>query len=173
LKKGFTLVEIIIVIILISILYLFAINKFDNISTIKSTKVSLNNLKETLLSYNFDSKIEIKCINDDLSCMMFIDDQIQDIKIESLFESMPSVYTYNKNPDRIEFLDLDLEQLQRYTIIFEYSCTSDQRCSEIIVETNEKTYIFNNMNRYPVSVEYFNDINDYFEKKITEVKDAF
>ncbi len=161
-----------IVIILIGIAYVFAINSFEKTIKIKD-KVTLLNLKQILLKQEYEDKITIKCIDDDYSCFVFIDGQPQEDKLNPLFEERPTVYEYSKDLERIEFIDLELEQLQRYNIVFEYSCKKNKRCSEMIVETNTQTYIFNDMNKNPEAIEYIKDIDEYFEAKIREVKDAF
>lgn len=175
LKKSFTLVEIIIAIILVSIIYSIAINSFSKKTINISDNIKLVNLKEKLLSYEYLENITIKCIADDLSCFIFKDDSEipEDDKIEKLFIEKPIVYEYNKNLNQIEFLDLELEQLQRYEIVFEYSCNKYRKCSEFIVDTQDEVYIYNDINKKPDTIKYLNDIDEYFYSRIEEVKDAF
>jgi hypothetical protein len=172
-KKAFTLFEIMIVIILISTIYIFAINSFTKNNDLQKDEVTLLNLKKTLLSQEFEEKITIKCIENDFSCFVFIDGTLQEDVLKPIFKEQPIVYDYTPELEKLEFIDLELEQLQRYSIVFEYSCKKDQRCSEMIVETETKTYIFNDMYKKPEVIEYINDIDEYFDAKIREVKDAF
>jgi prepilin-type N-terminal cleavage/methylation domain-containing protein len=173
LKKAFTLFEIMITIILISILYIFAINNFSKGLSFGQNNINFENLKTKLISYEFDDKITIKCIEDDFSCFVFVDDQIQDSKIKPFFKDIPTIYNYSKDLERIELLDLELEQLQNYNVVFEYSCTKEQRCDEMIVEMPNKIYIFNDIHKGPIVVQNLSDVDEYFESKIREVKDAF
>jgi hypothetical protein len=162
-----------ITIILISIIYTFAINNLTVNSKIQKTKITLDNLKKNLLKIDFEEKVEIKCIDDKFSCFLFIDGDIQKEKIKPLFKEKPTIYEYSKELEKIEFQDLDLEELERYNIVFEYSCTKEKRCSELIVETSTNTYIFNDIYKKPQVIQYITNLDEYFENKIREVKDAF
>ncbi|MEA3383983.1 MAG: hypothetical protein U9Q20_04840 [Campylobacterota bacterium] len=176
-KRSFTLFEIIISIILISIIYLFAINSFTSKQKSLSKDINLDNIKSKLLNYQFENTITIKCIEDDYSCFVFIDDSKVPLKerVEKLFSEIPNVYRYNKDLDKIDFLDLELEQLQRYEVIFEFSCNKNRKCSELVVENAEdnQLYVFNDIYRKPIKLEHLNDLVDLIEKNEQEVKDAF
>ncbi len=162
-----------IVIILISILYLFAINSFKNKSFGNSSDITLYNLKKKLLNRDYSKDIIIKCVDETFDCYVFIDGVLQDEKIKGLFEKKPDVYKYNSNLDKIDFLDLELERLERFEVVFEYKCKKNNKCSELIVETKNKVFIFNDIFQQPKTIKYIGDIEEYFNKNIEEVKDAF
>ena len=172
-KKAFTLFEIIIAIILISLLYYFAIDSFDKKQLLVQDKITLFNLKSTLLKYEFDNDIEVKCIDDRFDCFLFIDGAIQQKKLPSFFDKKPIIYKYQKDLEQIEYLTLELEALEKYDIIFDYKCIKSGKCTESIVETEEKVYIFNDLYNKPDIIDTISDINQYFTKKEEEVKDAF
>ena len=174
-NKAFTLFEIIIVIILVSIIYTFAINSFSKNKPKHPDGITLSNLKEKLLEFEFDEDITIQCLADDFSCFVFLDDDLepQEEKIKDLFKNKPTIYSYSKELERLEFLDLELEQLQRYEIIFKYNCKKNKKCSELIVETDNLVYIFNDIKNKPKTIKYISDIDSFFDNKIQEVKDAF
>ena len=123
------------------------------------------------MKIDFDNNIEIKC-TEDLECFVFIDGSIQDKKLTSLFKNIPTVYKYSTDLETIEFLPLELENMERYNIVFEYSCNSYGRCSEFIVEDGDDVYIFNDIKQKTIKYKYINDIDQYFNKRIKEVKDA-
>lgn len=173
-RDGFTLFEIMIVIIITIVLYSFTINSFKKKSNRLDNKVTLLNLKEKLLKYDFDKIITIQCNSEDLSCMLFIDGVIQkDVKISNLFDDIPTIYKYNRDLEKIEYPDLNLEDMQSYQIIFKYSCRADRKCDEFIVEDRNKVYLFNDIYMKPIIYKYISDIDDSFDSKIEEVKDAF
>ena len=178
-RKSFTLIEIIIGIILISIIYTIVINSYSSKTKNSTDTITLENLKEKIQNLgeenSMNDSITIKCIADDLSCFVFLDDSLQPLeeKIKPFLKQQPTVYNYNKNQEKIEFLDLELEQLQRYEVVFQYSCKKNRKCDEFIVETEDLTYIYNNIKKKPDTIKYINDISEYFDTKIEEVKDAF
>lgn len=172
-RKAFTLFEIIISVILISLVYYFVITSFSDNSNTKKDDITFLNLKEKLLAYDFIENITIKCIDEDLSCMVFVDDNMTGDIITSLLTSKPEVYEYSKELKKIEFPYLELEQLQRYDIVFQYSCNKNNKCSEYIVQTEEMVYILNDIQKRPSTLKYINDVDEYFDKTMQKVRDAF
>ena len=172
-RKGFTLFELIIVIILVSIIYYFTLSNFS-IKQSKLDSISLMNLKQVLSEFEFEEKISLHCIDDEnIDCFVLIDGQIQEEKISGLFEKCPDVYEYSKDQKRIEFSDLELEKLESYPICFEYELKSDGHSSQMIVDTTEDVFIYDNISKSPKKIKYINDIGLYFDEKNGEVKDAF
>ena len=161
-KSAFTLIEIIIVIIIISIVYSFVLGSFKKQDKQIDERVTLSNLKSNLLKMDYTDSIEVVCLDDDFKCFLYLDDEKQEIN--KLFSDDISVYKYSKELEHIEYNN---------GVIFTYSCDKYQKCSEIIVEKQEKIYIFNDIHKNPILIDSVNDVNDYFEKKIDEVKDAF
>ncbi len=172
-KKAFTLIELIIVIVLVSIIYYMTLSNFS-MKQKNMDATTLTNLKQTLLKLNFEDKVSLKCINDEkIDCLVFIDGKKQDEKITELFKSCPDVYKYSKQQEKIEFNDLELEQLERFEICFEFEVYKDGHSSQLIVDTHDGVFIYDNISKEPKKIKYINDIDLYFDEKIDEVKDAF
>ncbi len=172
-KKAFTLLEILIVIILVSIIYSITLSNF-NLKQKKLDTVTLSNLKQLLSSFEYNEKINIKCINNkNIECLLFIDEKLQEEKITNLFKSCPDVYKYSKNQDRLEFDDFEFEDLSVVQVCFEFDLYKNGKSSQMIVDTGKNTYIFDNISQKPKKIKYINDIGFYFNKKDNEVKNAF
>jgi len=152
---------------------MFTASGFTKSNSISNNTITLENLKQILLDQEYSKQISIKCIEDDYSCFVILDGNLEEHKIDPIFNEQPTVYTYSKELEKLEFADLELKQFKRYPIVFEYTCKQNQTCSEMIVETDAKIYIFNDMYKRPKIVAYINDVDEYFEAKIREVKDAF
>jgi len=169
-NKAFTLVELLIVIVIVSITYYFAI------STIKfSTKktVDIDNIKSMLLKYNFNDTISLKCIEDGKKCYIVVDGKISSDTIDNLFKTKPIVYYYDTNFKQKEFDDLELNDLDSYEVCFEYNINRYRKSEDMIVEANDKVYIFNSIYDKPIVVNYLDDVSEYFSSIKDEVKDAF
>ena len=172
-KRAFTLFELIIVIVLISIIYYFTLSNFS-IKQAKLDSVTLMNLKQTLSKFEFDEKVSLHCIDDkDIDCLISIDGEIQKERITKLFEKCPDVYEYSKDQKKIEFSDLELEKLEYYPICFEYELNKNGQSSQMIVDIIGDVFIFDNISSKPKRIQYINDIGLYFDEKSNEVKDAF
>jgi hypothetical protein len=171
-KKSFTLFEMIIVVGLIFVIYYFSFT-FFKINDTKINKLTMINLKHTLLKYDFDNNISLKCVDDDkINCYIVIDKIVQKNKILNLFEKCPDVYSYSKELSRIDFKDIKLQYFTK-PVCFKFEIKHNLSSSQIIVDTGKKIYLYDGISLEPQVVKSLYDINDYFENKINEVKNAF
>lgn len=172
-NKAFTLFELIVVVILISIVYYITFSNL-NVKQNKLNTITPTNIKQKLLEYDFDSKIAIKCLNNEnIDCLLIIDNSIQKEKIENLFKSCPNIYEYSKDIIQIDYEDLELDQLNSAEVCFEFEVSKNQKSSQIIVETSNDVYIYDNISLKPNKLKFINDVSFYFEEKENEVRDAF
>lgn len=172
-KKSFTLLEIIIVIFIISSVYYLVATNFITINNKQSETPLLLNVKELLKGYQFDEKIELKCVEDNYRCFILADGIVVKELDRKLFKVKPDVYRYDTKLDIIDYGYLELDKLESFPIIFEYSIDKYNKTKDMIVQVEEQIYIFNSIHEKPILKEYLSDVNDYFEDKISEVKDAF
>ncbi len=140
----------------------------------KLNKITLSNLKQTLSKFDFNDKATIKCIDDkNIDCLVILDGMIQDERITNLFRNCPDVYEYSAKQKRLYFDDIKLKDYQALAICFEFILNKSGHSSQIIVDTNDKVFIYDNISKKPKTIKYINDINLYFNDKIDEVKNAF
>lgn len=169
-KKGFTLFELIIVVFLLSIISGFILIKFDLFSS--STKqLTFKNLKSKLLENEFQNSISLKCTQDKI-CYLFIDETLQEEQIKLDISDDIEVYSYDNTLNQIFFKDLELEELQRYDVIFEFTINKDKKHKDMIVLNDEKIYIFNSIYKTPIVKSSLSDISEYFEQLKNKVKDS-
>lgn len=163
-KKSFTLIELIIVTTLIFIIYYFTLSNL-NVQQDKADKITLINLKQMLASFDFEEKINLRCIDiENIDCLLLIDDIIQDEKIVGLFEKCPDVYEYSRDQIRLEF---------EPPICFEFELRNNGHSSQIMVDLDDKVLIYDNISLKPKILKSMDDIADFFDNKIDEVRDAF
>ncbi len=170
-KKSFTLIEIIIVTIIISLVYYFSISSFS-FSKIISNKTNIQNIQTFMSKYSFDNSLSLKCINDGKKCLVFRDGNVTD-EILNLFLEKPIVYEYNKSLKIVEFSDIELEHLQRYEVCFEYNINKYRKKKDIIVQVKDKVYILNSFTNKVIILEYLNDVIDYFDNLEYKVRNDF
>lgn len=165
-KKGFTLFELFIVIVISSIAFGFIAVKFDLITSSKD--ITLKTIKQHLLTYEFETSISLKC-TDEEKCFLYIDDSLQNIDIKLDIPQDIEVYKYNNNMERLEFKDIEIKELERYNVVFSLTIDSDKKHKDMIVLNNHKLYIFNSIYKEPIILDSFSDLNDYFYKLKNEV----
>ncbi len=140
----------------------------------KIHKVTLINLKQTLSKFNFNDKATIKCIDDkNIDCLIILDGIIQEERITKLFKNCPDIYEYSKEQKRLDFEDIELKNHQTVAICFEFELNKSGHSSQIIIDTSDEVFIYDNISKKPQKIKHINDIDLYFDKKINEVKNAF
>lgn len=174
-KKAFTLIELIIVILITGVTYflIFSNNSFSLKNTDK--KVDLQNLKEFLLqNFSFEKKLSFICIEEDFSCFVKVDNiLLKDFEIKHFFKIKPDVYEYNKDERKIEYKELRVNNFN-YKVIFELKIDSDYKTNEFILDTlDNKVFVFNSIFTKPIIYNSLDEIFRIFNQKQIEVSDAF
>lgn len=173
-KKSFTLIELMLVIILLSVVSFLVVSNF-NFNTQQKFHVDLENIKEFMLkNFEYEKELNLSCVEEDsLSCYIFIDDDInKDVKIENLFETIPSVYNYDKDLSEYNFSKFRLENIE-YEPFFELKINDDRKHKNIVLDTHDgKVYLFSSIKRKSEIFKTTNEILDRFFELEIEVKDA-
>lgn len=174
-KKSFTLVELLIVIVLISTTYflVFSSNNFSVKS--KNEYINLDNLKEYLLkNFQFNKKLLFFCIEDDYTCYIKADGVLnKGFEIKNFFSIAPLVYEYAKEEKTIVYDTIQIDSMN-YDVIFKYEINSDYKTNEFILDTQEdRVYVFNSIYEKPKFYKSLNQAFETFNTNEIEVRDAF
>ena len=159
---------------IISLVYSLTLSNFKFSNTLKSTKVSLENLPLYLSKYNdkFLDNLQLICLNDGKKCILKLDGQTVE-EVSDLFNEKPTVFQYNKDLQIINYDDIEIRHLDRYEVCFKYEINKYKKSKDMIVESNNKIYIFNSMYKKAIVLESTVDVYDYFDELNNEVRDAF
>ncbi len=140
-KKSFTLIELVIVIILTSIVTFLAFSSFNSPYE-KKYKIDLLNIKDFLFkNFEFEKELSLTCIDDEkFSCYIFIDNNInKDIEIKNLFSQIPDVYKYDRDLSKQEFKTLRLDDVE-YDIFFELKIDNSKFIKIAQISNNRDQY---------------------------------
>ena len=89
-KKAFSLIELMIVIVIMGVIYTLSVQSFSNKSE-ESKKVTLLNLKEYMQGLEHEKSVKLLCLDDCKSCDLFVDGEkkrvIEDFLDEKSFLS--------------------------------------------------------------------------------------
>lgn len=171
LKKSFTLIELMLVIILITVVYSIFVPKFMN-SNLKKINFSLENLNSYLIdNYQFEKSIKFTCINQKRECFVLVDEKIMDISFKNIFKKVPTVY--NLDFEVIEFANLQINEFEEKDVFFEFSINNDYKFKDIIVEFEDKIIYFNSIKEFAKVYSNLDELKEMFEKNKNEVLDAF
>ncbi len=145
-KKGFTLFELILVVLLIGIIYGIFVHKLSQKDKKESAEgIVLETLKPFLESFEPTDKAELRCFTPCETCYVFRDGkQVEDLELP-LFKSTPNVYENDAfgQLQRIEFMPIEEKKSKAIKdVCFEYTLYQNHSSSNYIVEYAKKYYLF-------------------------------
>ena len=152
--RAFTLIELIIVVVIIGVVYMFAVGSLEKVKqTSQNTSVSLKNLKRFLLNKEFEKKARLVCFDRCEKCSVVLDGAVSE-EIDSFFQTPPKIYRYTQTLgmepiDPQPFFDQnDVEQQS----CFSYTIYKNGIGDQIFVEYKSKVYDYS---------DYFEDVKVY------------
>ena len=125
---------------LIGIIYTLAVGNFKKIAKENST-LNLENLKEYLLSFKPTKNVKILCLDDCLSCEIFVDKNHTQTIENFLDESVniykyDSLYGYTELEQEVYFNSEDIEE----DVCFSYEINKAGVGDQVLVEFKNKFY---------------------------------
>jgi prepilin-type N-terminal cleavage/methylation domain-containing protein len=170
-KKAFSLIELLIVIVIIGVVYTLAITNLQNVKEEKITP-SFDNLKEYLRSFLEEDTQEVRllCLDDCTLCSVYRDTQ-KVKEIESFFDDSVQGYRYDMLQGAREIQNdvfFNKEGTQE-DVCFSFSLNRNLVTDQVIVVYKEKAYDFSSYFEKPVRYDYLEEAIDAREKLRQEV----
>ncbi len=161
-KKAFSLIELLIVILIIGIVYTLSIGNFNKVKD-ESYKLTFQGLKEYLQDIPHEKNVEFLCLDDCSVCDIYVDgEKFNEKDIEDFLDKSIRVYRYD--------FSLGMTELEKDNdICFSYVIDRKGVGEQVLVEFKDKVYDFST---YLSSVPVYNSIGeatDAKEKLIQEV----
>ena len=164
-SKAFTLFELLIVVLLISILYGVFVHKLSRAPQAKTDQLTLMNLKSFLLNIPFKRKIEVLCLEPCKECNIYIDGKKAKSDAFSLFKSSPNIYL----PDNfgqvrtISFLPIIDKKGAINNVCFKFSLFNNKSSSYYALEDDSKYYLFDSYMKDVKKTKSFSDVTSFFD----------
>ena len=141
-KKAFSLIELMIVIVIIGVVYTLAITKLQTVGEQKMT-LSFSNLKEYLRSFIKDeaASARLLCLDDCSECSVYVDGE--KVKtIESFFDERVETYRYDvlegviNKKQAVFFNEEDVQE----SVCFSFKVYKNSVAEQVIVSYKDKVY---------------------------------
>ncbi|QOP41723.1 prepilin-type N-terminal cleavage/methylation domain-containing protein [Sulfurimonas marina] len=159
-KKAFSLIELMIVIVIIGVVYTLVITKLHSVNE-EQEKLSLKNLKSYMYKQIKDGNSSKLVCEDDCSvCTLYID-QEKRAEIEELIDDSIEVYRYSYSEGLVQ---------QRFKGCFEFEVARDGISDQYIVAFKDKVYDYS---EYFKGVKVYDTLQECVDEKeqlIQEVK---
>jgi prepilin-type N-terminal cleavage/methylation domain-containing protein len=141
-KKAFSLIELLIVIVIIGVVYTLAIGQFQKIGE-ESSNITLENLKEKLQSFKQKKSVKLLCLDDCSSCDIFVDGE-KTKTIEDFLDKNVKAYRYELSYGFIEAekeVYFNTENVEE-NVCFSYEVDKSGVGNQVLVEFKNKFYDF-------------------------------
>jgi len=164
-KKAFSLIELMIVIVIIGVIYTLAVSKLQTVG-VEKLSPSLLNLKEYLLTYIKEDVREVKllCLDSCESCSVYVDSVKQEESIEPFFDASVEVYRYDFNQGAVRKKNTVFfnEEGRQENVCFSFNMNKDLISDQIIVVYKEKAYDYT---RYFEPTKVYAHLEELLEAK--------
>lgn len=164
-KKAFSLIELLVVVIIAGVVYTLAVGNFQNIKDEKE-KVTLQNLKEQLQKIPYKEKIELLCLNNCSDCDVFVDGKkaIADDSFDGFIDNSIVVYRYEFNQGVSEITKKVYFNTQgtEEDVCFSFSVDKKGVGEQVLVKFKERVYDFSN---YFGSIPVYHSLQEAIDAK--------
>ena len=141
-KKAFSLIELLIVILIIGVVYTLSVGSFEKVKD-ESKKLTLANLKEYLQDIPHEKSAELLCLDDSCECEVLVDGE-KFRELEDFLDKSVSSYMYS--------FSYGMQKVEKEEdICFSYSINKKGVGQQVLVEFNNVFYDFSSY-LSPVSI---------------------
>ncbi len=161
-KKGFTLIEILVVIIIIMLVYSLLVVNFHINSGDKSEKVNLINFKKYLINSYPHYKIDFICLEECKRCFVKVGSKFEDFYFT--LDRDIEVYTFDITSTRVK---KEFGKMGDDEICFQYTILPDKTSEPVIIK---------NFNKYYYIPSFFGEVkvfDDFSEAKEWYFKESY
>ena len=141
-KKGFTLLELILVVMLMGIVYGSVINVFERYKA-KTIDVDFMTLQKYMQDFAYNSHVSLVCIKACSECLMLVEGKFMQ-NVTPFMDKELRLYRYNKESGVREFQPLPYFTAEgdEEEACFRYDLYPDGSRSEMIVKDGKEVYLF-------------------------------
>ena len=159
-KKAFSLIELLIVIVIIGVVYTISIGNFEKVKD-KSETLTLKGLREYLQGLPYKKNAQLLCLDDCSKCEVLLDGE-KFKELENFLDSSVRSYRYDFSYGMIDAQKDD-------DVCFSYAIDKKGVGQQVIVEYKELFYDFTSYLSAVSVYESLQEATDAKEKLIQEV----
>lgn len=141
-KKGFTLLELMLVVLLMGIVYGLVINVFERYKE-KAIDVTLMSLEKYMQSFHHNNRVSLVCIKQCKECLLFINDKFKQ-NVTPFVGKDVELYRYDKDTGvrELRLLPYFRPDGHEEEACFRYEIDTDGSRTEMIVKDKKEVYAF-------------------------------
>lgn len=165
-KKAFSLIELIIVVIIVGVIYTLAINSFDSLKKQKN-KITLLNLKEQLQNIEHEKSVSLLCLDNCSNCNIYVDGELlldESNSLDNFIDDSIVVYKYNFNFGAVEIekkVYFNTQNIEE-NICFSFSVDTKGVGDQVLIEYKNIVYDYST---YLTSTPTYDSIQEAVDAK--------
>ena len=171
-KRAFSLIELLIVIVIVGVVYTLAVSKLQSVGEEKLSP-SLLTLKEYLSTFFKEDVHQVKlvCLDECSECLVLVDGR-EHTKMDAFFDESIEVYRFDPLYGAVEiekgvyFNEDDVQE----DLYFSFSLSSKKVAQQMIVVYKEKAYDYTNYFEPTKVYDSLSELIDAKEQEFQEVK---
>jgi len=156
-KRAFSLIELLIVIMIIGVVYTLAIGNFKKLSE-EHSKLTLENLKEYLYSIKHSKSVKLLCLDDCSECDLYVDGN-KSRTVEGFLDKSVKVYRYEFSYGAVEMekeVYFNIDDVEE-DVCFSYEVDKRGVGDQMLVEFKTKVYDYSS---YFTKTAVYNSVED-------------
>jgi len=146
-KKAFTLIELLIVVVIIGVVYGLVISSMKKIND-KEAHLGFESLPAYLESMHQENHVAFTCIDNCRSCAVYVDrEKVKDVDPFMKDERELRFWRFDVNLGMQELLFTPIfdEDEREFDVCFNYEIFADGSSTEMSVETKDATYVYHGL----------------------------
>lgn len=161
-RKGFTLLELMLVVVLIGIVYGSVINVFQRYKD-KAIDVSLISLEKYMQSFSHNNHVSLVCIKRCEECLLFVNEEFNQ-NVTPFIENDIELYRYDKDTGvkKLEVMPYFRSDGKEEEACFRYDIYPDGSRTEMIVKNKTEVYAYPS---YFGSVKKYESLDEAIEQQ--------
>jgi len=142
LKKAFSLIELLIVVLIIGVVYTLVITNFHK-KEIDEKSLNLSNLQEYMQSLQYEKNVRLLCLDDCSQCEMLVDGK-KYASYDNLLDSSVKLFKFNEEFGMQEVTNDSYfnENAIQENVCFSYTMDKSGVGDQVLVQFKNKVYDF-------------------------------
>jgi len=171
LKKGFTLLELLLVVVIIGVVYGLVISSMKKLND-KEARLDFETLPSFLSTFHQQNSVAFICTDNCRKCALYIDkEKVKDIKPFMKEERRLNFWRFDANlgTQEVRFTPIFDEDEREFDVCFRYEIFIDGSSSEMIVETKKRSYDYRGLIHKVETYSSLQELEEFRQDELIEV----
>jgi prepilin-type N-terminal cleavage/methylation domain-containing protein len=170
-KRAFTLLELLLVVVIIGVIYGLVINSMQKIND-KESVLGFESLPTFMRTFHQRNHVALICTDNCKACALYVDgEKVKDVDPFMEKERVLRFWSYDANigARELRFTPIFDEDDREFDVCFRYEIFKDGSSSEMIIETQKKSYDYRGLLRPPTRYSSLQALEESRQEEMQEL----